>query len=128
MKRLTLLFTIIVGIVFTAAAQSVAEFKFEQETHSFGKISQGKPVTVEFRFINSGTDALNIAAVESTCPCIKTDFTRSSIKKGEPGSITITFDAATLGAFSKSVILKSNAKTPIKVLYIMGEVVAIKGR
>lgn len=127
MKKLIFLLAII-GFTTTAFAQSVAEFKFDQETHDFGKISQGKPATVELKFTNSGTDDLNIFSVESNCPCIKTNFTRTPIKKGTFGSVTITFDAAALGAFSKSVIVKSNAKTPIKILYIMGEVVAVKGK
>ena len=67
MKKLIILS----GIVFLFAAVSAfkvdvpAEFKFEKETHDFGKISQGKPVSVEFKFTNIGDEPLIITNIES---------------------------------------------------------------
>jgi len=116
-----------IGFTTTAFAQTVAEFKFDQETHDFGKISQGKPATVELKFTNSGTDDLNIFSVDANCACTKTDFPRTPVKKGASGTITITYDAAAIGVFLKGVTVKSNAKTSVKILYVKGEVVAVKG-
>lgn len=109
--------------VFTAQAQNNSEFKFETETHDFGKIPQGTPVTYEFKFENVGTEPLIISKVESTCGCTVPEYTKTPIKPGEQGMISVTFNAAQATPFSKMVTIRSNAKTPVKALYIKGTVV-----
>ena len=101
-----------------------AEFKFEKETHDFGKIPQGKPVSVEFKFTNVGDEPLIINNVESVCGCTVPKYTNTPVLKGKTGTITVTYNAAALAPFSKGLTIRSNAKTPIKVIYIKGEVVA----
>lgn len=108
--------------VLTAQAQSNGEFKFETETHDFGKIPQGKPVTHEFKFENTGSEPLIISKVESTCGCTVPEYTKTPIKPGEKGTVSVTFDAAQATPFSKMVTIRSNAKTPVKALYIKGTV------
>lgn len=125
MKKLSILFTVIIGILSIGFRQpeSKAEFKFEKETHDFGQIRQGEPVSINFTFINTGSEPLIISSVNSSCTCVQTGYTREPILKGEKGIITISYDAATVQAgFTKAVMVKSNARTPIKVLYIKGEV------
>lgn len=123
-KILILLAAIIVIVVFKPIhAQDKAEFKFEKETHDFGQIPQGTPVSAEFIFTNTGAEPLIISSIESSCDCITTKFTREPILKGDKGIITITYDAAMPQAgFTKAVRVKSNARTPVKVLYVKGEV------
>lgn len=108
--------------VFNAQAQN-SEFKFETETHDFGKIPQGTPVTYEFKFENIGTEPLIINKVESTCGCTVPEYTKTPVKPGEQGKISVTFNAAQATPFSKMVTIRSNAKTPVKALYIKGTVV-----
>ena len=125
MKKLIILS----GIVFLFAAVSAfkvdvpAEFKFEKETHDFGKIAQGKPVSVEFKFTNIGDEPLIITNIESVCGCTVPKYTNTPVLKGKTGTITVTYNAAALAPFSKGLTIKSNAKTPVKVIYIKGEVV-----
>jgi len=102
--------------------QNKAEFKFEQETHDFGKIPQGTPVSYEFSFTNTGSEPLIISKVESTCGCTVPEYTKTPIKPGDKGTIKVTFDAAAAMPFSKMVTIRSNAKTPVKALYIKGVV------
>lgn len=102
--------------------QNKAEFKFEQETHDFGKIPQGTPVSYEFTFTNTGTEPLIISKVESTCGCTVPEYTNTPINPGAQGKIKVTFDAAAAMPFSKMVTIRSNAKTPVKALYIKGNV------
>lgn len=104
-------------------AQSNAEFKFETETHDFGKIPQGTPVTYEFKFENIGKEPLIISKIESSCGCMVPEYTKTPIKPGERGSVSVTFNAAQAAPFSKMVTIRSNAKTPVKALYIKGTVV-----
>src|SRR5690606_12564779 len=109
--------------VLTAQAQNTSEFKFVTETHDFGKIPQGTPVTYIFKFENIGAEPLIISKVESTCGCTVPEYTKTPVKPGEQGSVSVTFNAAQAAPFSKMVTIRSNAKTPVKALYIKGTVV-----
>lgn len=127
MKKLVILCAFalaFVGLTAMKALQQEPEFKFDKETYDFGKIPQGKPVTVEFKFTNTGEAPIIISNVESTCGCTVPKFTSTPVKKGENGVITVTYNAAAVMPFSKAITVKSNAKTPVKMLYIKGEVIA----
>ena len=120
---------VVLGFTFvarTASAQDSqkAEFKFNEEKHDFGKIPQGTPVTTVFTFTNVGTDPLIITDVRPTCGCTIADFTKTPVKPGEGGTIKITYNAAFAAPFTKTIVVTSNASTPVKNLIIVGEVVA----
>lgn len=127
MKKLLVLFTLIIGLGVTVNAQTKKpEFKFEKETHDFGKIPMNKPATVDFKFTNIGDEPLIITKVESTCGCTVPDHTRTPVKKGESGVIKVTYNPTGVALpFSKSITITSNAKTSTKVIYIKGETVAV---
>lgn len=127
MKKIITLCAVIIGFITFTAMQTdnKAEFKFEKETHDFGKIPQGKPVTYEFKFTNTGEEPLIISNVESSCGCTVPKYTTTPVLKGQSGTITVTFNAASVQpSFAKAVTIKSNARTPNKLLYIKGEVTA----
>ncbi|WP_256009286.1 DUF1573 domain-containing protein [Desertivirga xinjiangensis] len=126
MKKLLTICAVILGFAFFTAmrADVAGEFKFEKETNDFGKIPQGKPVSFDFKFTNIGDQPLIITNVESTCGCTVPKYTTTPIKKGEVGVISVTYNAAAVGSFTKPLTIKSNAKTPVKYLYIKGEVVS----
>jgi hypothetical protein len=126
MKKLILMCAVILGFAFNASAQDnqKAEFKFNEEKHDFGKIPQGTPVTTVFTFVNTGVEPLILAEVRPTCGCTIADYTKTPVKKGETGKITITYNAAVVAPFTKAIVVTSNAKTPQKYLTIIGEVVA----
>jgi hypothetical protein len=125
MKKILILLAAVTVIVFLKSMQTEnkAEFKFEKETHDFGQIPKGIPVSAQFTFTNTGGKPLIISSIESSCDCIMTKFTRESILEGGKGIITIIYDANTPQVgFTKAVIIKSNARTPVKVLYVKGEI------
>lgn len=126
MKKLLTFCFIFLGLITVLAMQAdqQPDFKFEKETNDFGKIPQGTPVTYNFKFVNVGDQPLIITNVESTCGCTVPKYTSTPIKKGETGTITVTYNAAAPGAFNKALTVKSNAKSSIKYLYIKGSVVA----
>jgi hypothetical protein len=125
MKRIILLCAVILGLAFTASAQDnqKAEFKFNEEKHDFGKIPQGTPVTTVFEFTNIGKEPLILTEVRPTCGCTIADYTKTPVKSGEKGTIKITYNAAAVAPFNKTIVVTSNAKTPTKYLNIVGEVV-----
>ena len=130
MKKLIVLFTMILGVSLATQAQTKpADFKFDKESHDFGKVTLGKPVSVDFKFTNTGEEPLIISKVETSCGCTVPEYTQTPVKKGESGVIKVTYSPA--GApmpFSKIVTITSNAKTSTKVLYIKGETVAASSK
>ncbi|MDB5239854.1 MAG: hypothetical protein JWP57_479 [Spirosoma sp.] len=100
--------------------------KFSKETHDFGKIEQGKPVTHVFEFKNAGTDPVVINDAQASCGCTKPSWTREPVMPGKMGSVSATFNAASAGQFTKTVTVTSNAEGGQTVLYLKGEVVAQK--
>ncbi|WP_026902487.1 DUF1573 domain-containing protein [Pedobacter glucosidilyticus] len=130
MKKILIIMAVLVGFIgFTAMQDNKAEFKFQEETHDFGKIPQGKPVSFTFKYTNTGNEPLIISDISSPCGCTVPEVSPKAgtpIKKGESGSITITYNAAAVAPFNKSVTISSNSKTPKKMLYVKGEVIAAK--
>ncbi|MCC8423657.1 DUF1573 domain-containing protein [Mucilaginibacter sp. UR6-11] len=126
MKKLILMCAVVLGFVLNASAQDnqKPEFKFNEEKHDFGKIPQGTPVTTVFTFVNVGVDPLILTEVKPTCGCTIADYTKTPVKQGATGKITITYNAAVAAPFNKTIVVTSNAKTPQKYLNIIGEVVA----
>ncbi|WP_199118364.1 DUF1573 domain-containing protein [Pedobacter sp. ASV28] len=126
MKKLFLLFTVVIGLGFAANAQTKpAEFKFEAETHDFGKIALDKPVSYTFNFTNEGDTPLIITKVEPTCGCTVGEYTQTPVKKGEKGFIKVTVKkSGSPLPFNTAVTVTSNARTATKVLYLKGETVA----
>lgn len=126
MKKLLLLFTLILGVSIATNAQTKpAEFKFDKELNDFGKIPVNKAATVEFKFVNTGDQPLIISKVETTCGCTVPEYTQVPVKKGEAGTIKVTYNPTGAAMpFSKAITITSNAKTTTKVLYIKGETVA----
>ena len=127
MKRIILLLAFVAGIGLAANAQKPAEFTFETNVHAFGKIQKNKPATYEFKFVNTGDVPLIIKDATAQCGCttpVLLPAAGTPIKKGEKGTVKVTFNAATDGPFTKLVTISSNAATSPTVLTIKGEVVA----
>ncbi|SEL87322.1 DUF1573 domain-containing protein [Parapedobacter koreensis] len=125
MKKITTICALLVAFVCTTALgqqNSKAEFKFEKETHDFGKIPQNEPVSYEFSFTNVGTEPIIISEVRPSCGCSVAEFTKTPVKPGETGTIKVTYDAKVKQPFTKNFTVRSNTKTPVKTLYIKGEV------
>jgi hypothetical protein len=132
MKKLVLLTTLVMGLVFVAKSQvavesgnpsSMAKFKWEATTHDFSKIEQGTPVSHEFVFTNTGTTPLVISNVRGSCGCTVTNYTKEPIAPGKSGNVKATFNAAAIGAFNKSIRATANVEGANETLFIKGEVV-----
>jgi len=102
----------------------VAVFTWDNTTHDFGKIKQGTPVTHEFKFTNSGKTPLVITNVQASCGCTTPDWSKEPVMPGGQGFIKATYNAASPGAFSKTVTVTANIETGFVQLTIKGEVQA----
>jgi hypothetical protein len=113
----------------TGASPAVAnpnagEFQFAAETHDFGKIPKGTPVSHEFTFTNNGKEPIVINNVQASCGCTTPKWPKEPILPGKTASISVQYNAASAGGFNKSITITSNSKTPTKVLYVKGTVEA----
>ena len=125
MKKLFSLFVAFFVLIAVSYAQK-GNLKFASETHDFGKIEQGKPVTHVFEFKNTGTDPIVINDAQASCGCTKPTFSREPVMPGKSGSVSATYNAAAGGQFTKTVTITSNAESGQTVLYLKGEVVSAK--
>ena len=89
-----------------------------------GSVEQGKPVTQEFSFTNTGSLPLVITSVQTSCGCTASEWTKEPVLPNQKASIKVTYNAATVGNFSKTITVMSNAEAPSVQLTLKGEVVA----
>ena len=107
-----------------ASTKAIASPKITwvKDSYDFGEIPQGKPVTVDFSFTNNGDAPLLISEVVPSCGCTASDYPKEPIPAGKSSTIKITYNANAMGAFSKSITVKSNDQETVKMLTIKGTV------
>ncbi|GAB3642475.1 DUF1573 domain-containing protein [Spirosoma arcticum] len=123
MKRMLLFASLVMLTVSLAMTIPSALLIWSETTHDFGRIVQGKPVTAEFTFTNTGELPLLINHAKGSCGCTGVDYPKAAILPGQAGRIKATFNAAASGTFNKSVLVESNAEGGTTVLYVKGEVI-----
>ena len=97
-------------------------FSWSMTVHDFGKIPLNKPASHEFRFTNSGNSPLIISSVQASCGCTVTDYTKDPIAPGGEGFVKATYNAASVGIFTKTVTVNANSEQGVVKLVIKGEV------
>ena len=94
----------------------------KEDVYDFGKIPQGKPVHHIFTVTNIGQQALKIANVQASCGCTTPEWDKeNAIAAGQDGKITVGYNAAAEGAFTKFITVTYN-ETGSKQITIKGEV------
>ncbi len=102
--------------------QATIRFKEAENTHDFGAIPQGTPVTYNFVFSNTGKAPLILSSVAPSCGCTTPEWPKEAIAPGKTGVIKVTYNAANLNGFDKVVTVSSNASDAQVVLHIKGDV------
>lgn len=124
MKKLVLLSLLMVLSLGLVNAQTkTSDIKFEKTTQSVGEFSVKKPtVATTFTFTNVGDAPLVIHQVVASCGCTVPAYSKEPVLPGKKGTIKVTYDGTgkPLGFFKKSIIVRSNAKTPTTRLFIEG--------
>ncbi len=93
----------------------------KENEYDFGKIPQGKPVTHVFKFNNVGSIPLKLDNVQASCGCTTPEWSKESIPAGGSSIITVGYNAANDGPFTKSITIAYNG-TQSKQINIKGEV------
>jgi hypothetical protein len=123
MKKTFFLLIAVLAIA-TVFAQTKTPLEFKDVKHSFGKIKQNVPATFVFTFKNTSSAPIVIESAIAGCGCTTPEYPKGVIPKGAANNIKVTYNAASMGAFTKQVTVKVAKVTDPIVLTIDGEVVA----
>lgn len=96
---------------------------FENETIDYGTIPHNSDGNREFVFVNNGNKPLKIESTQGSCGCTVPTKPEGDILPGAKASIGVKYDTNRVGAFTKTVTVKSNAVgQETKVLTIKGTI------
>jgi len=123
MKKLALLFAIVLAPYFAMAQAKAPAFNWNETEHDFGKIKKGVPVTTTFSYANVGKAPLSVSDVKASCGCTVPEYTKDVVAPGKSGTVKATFNAANVGTFLKSITVTSNVEGGPVILTIKGEVI-----
>ena len=125
--------TLLTVVSVTLASQSVmgyltsttsSMFVWESTTFDFGSLEQNKPAEHRFTFINEGDVPLIISSAKASCGCTVADYSKDPIAPGGRGFVSARYNAAKVGAFTKTVTVAANTGAEAVVLTLKGAVVA----
>ena len=96
---------------------------FKNETIDYGTIQHNAEGTREFVLTNNGNKPLTIESTQGSCGCTVPTKPDGAIAPGAKGVIKVHYATDRVGAFTKTVTVKSNATgQETKVLTIKGTV------
>ncbi len=88
---------------------SMPVFEFETTDHDFGTLKQGEKVSFTYKFKNIGKNDLIISTVVPGCGCTVAKFTKTPVKQGENGYVTLNVDTENkTGMMRKKVAVQAN--------------------
>jgi hypothetical protein len=124
MKKLFLLATAFVA-GFAAMAQKPDELvKLNSETHNFGKIQQGVPVTTFFTVTNTSDKPVVLETVTASCGCTTPEWSKEPIAPGASSQIKVGYNAAAVAPFTKDITIRLAGVQEGKIIHITGEVLS----
>lgn len=93
---------------------------FDKMEHDFGTIAQGTPQKAVFTLENRSDQPLILKKVKGSCGCTATSHTQEPVAPGTSTEIEATYNAKSLGAFTKTVSVYTNLQEEPVVLTIKG--------
>lgn len=125
MKKILLLAT---AFMFTLGAMAQPKpddvIKVNAETHDFGKIKQGEPVTFVFEIKNISDKPVVVESTSASCGCTTPEKPTEPILPGTSGKVKVVYNAAAVAPFTKDVYIKLAGIDAQKVVHITGEVLS----
>ena len=100
------------------------DIKFEEETHDFGRITQGEKVAFGFKFKNTGSSNLIISSANGSCGCTVPEYPKKPILPGEEAMVNVVFSSeGKSGIVEKSVTIVTNCEPSTKIIYIKANII-----
>ncbi|WP_291723571.1 DUF1573 domain-containing protein [Bernardetia sp.] len=108
----------------TEVVANLAAIEFEETVHDFGTIQEGEKVEHIFKFKNTGDVPLILTAVQPSCGCTASDYTKDPVAPGAEGTISLTFDSkGKPGNVNKTATVKANIEGGQTLISFKGNVV-----
>jgi hypothetical protein len=105
-----------------AVSPAVSGLDWDKTTIDVGVIKQNNPVEVNYSFTNTNNEPVVITDVQTSCGCTAAKHSQEPLKPGDSSTITVTYNAKSIGVFHKSITVKtSNGADPV-ILTLAGEV------
>ena len=95
---------------------------FAQNQYNFGSLAFKEEAECSFEFFNPGETPLIIYDVKTTCGCTAANWTKTPIRPGKSGIISVIYDSAFPGVFHKEVSVFYNGLDSPAKLEIKGQV------
>lgn len=103
----------------SAAEQAKApQLTFASSSLDFGNVQENTATEKEIEFTNTGKKELLVKSIQPNCSCVTASASRTSLKPGESGTLTISFNPQDrTGTQNKAVTLYTNdPKNPVQRL------------
>ncbi len=109
------------------AQQSKVEdlIKMNVETHDFGKVKQGIPVSYDFEITNISDKPVVVENTWASCGCTTPEKITEPIMPGKTVKLKVQYNAASVAPINKDVSIKLAGIDQPKVVHITGEVLAV---
>ena len=112
MKRfLLLLFSVFLVLPTIVMAQQDDDLCFETTVCDFGAVVREKAIhSYVFRFENRSKEPVVLLGVQTSCSCLKTEYSRRPLQYGDKGEITVHLEALKVdeGVFHRVIKVQTN--------------------
>lgn len=115
-------FTLTLGAFAQNDAKTFDKVIKVSETHDFGKIKQGVPVTTEFELLNISDAPVVVENTWAGCGCTTPEKIVEPIMPKSSAKLKVQYNAASLGIINKDVYIKIAGVDQPKTVKITGEV------
>jgi hypothetical protein len=125
MKKILFLATAFVCTLAVKAQSKIdSVIKMNVETHDFGKVPQGTPVTYDFEIKNISKEAVVIENTWASCGCTTPEKITEPILPGKTTRLKVQYNAAAIAPINKDVFIKVAGIETAKSVHITGEVLS----
>ncbi|MFL5753995.1 MAG: DUF1573 domain-containing protein [Bacteroidia bacterium] len=98
--------------------------EFTEETHDFGRITQGEKVSYNFHFKNTGNSNLIISSAQASCGCTVAEPPKEPIAPGKEGQIGVVFNSdGKSGKIDKKITVLTNCEPNTRILTITADII-----
>ena len=101
---------------------NAAVIEFTSDVIDYGTINKGDEPLRVIKFKNTGKSPLVITNCQGSCGCTVPECPKEPIMPGQTGELKVRYDTKRVGAFNKTVPIKSNASNDTFYLKIKGTV------
>ncbi len=122
-----LLITLLLGALLTGSAAAKqpagARLVLKETSYDFGAVARrGGDLVHTFVFTNEGTTPLVVTRVQTSCSCLKAQFSRKPVAPGASGEIRIVYEPhkGEAGSFHRVIQVYSNCSEGRHMLTVQG--------